>query len=51
MSPYRYVTQCRTQTAQRLLRNQHLAISEGAYQVGISKITSILKSNFSISFT
>ncbi|KAI9132943.1 AraC family transcriptional regulator [Acaryochloris sp. CCMEE 5410] len=36
ISPYRYVTQCRIQTAQRLLRNQHLAISEVAHQVGIA---------------
>lgn len=31
ISPYRYVTQCRIQTAQKLLRHQHLAISEVAH--------------------
>ncbi len=35
VSPYRYVTQCRIQTAQRLLKQRHLSIAEIASQVGI----------------
>ncbi|MEO1149191.1 MAG: helix-turn-helix transcriptional regulator, partial [Cyanobacteria bacterium J06638_22] len=35
LSPYRYVTQCRIQKAQQLLRQRHLPIAEIARQVGI----------------